>query len=85
MEAINYAKDRRKPIITIFVEATFRPYGALGAITASAIKSIVLKDDGAFVHAVSEITYTARTQIIKSTNTVNAKEPLQVKMVYHDR
>ncbi|CAF4480985.1 unnamed protein product, partial [Rotaria sp. Silwood2] len=45
METINYAKDVHKPIIAILAESNFQPYGALGAISASAVRSIILADD----------------------------------------
>ncbi|CAF3837158.1 unnamed protein product [Adineta steineri] len=45
METINYAKDVRKPIITIYTESNFQPYGALGVISSTAIQSIVLEND----------------------------------------
>ncbi len=84
MEALNYAKDMRKPIIAILAERTFRPYGALGAISASAIQSIVLSDDNSFVHAVSDIANSARTQVIKKINTEeNVTDPSQVKLLYN--
>ncbi len=81
MEALNYAKDMRKPIIAVLAEPTFRPYGALGAILASAIRSIVLSDNSSFVHVISEITNSARTHGIKNANTVNVKYPSEVKMI----
>ncbi|CAF5114675.1 unnamed protein product, partial [Rotaria sp. Silwood1] len=40
METINYAKDIRKPTIAISAESNFQPYGALGAIAASAARSM---------------------------------------------
>ena len=81
MEALNYAKDLRKPIIVVLAESTFRPYGALGAISASAIRSVVLSDDSSFVHVVSEITNSARSQVIKKVDTVNMKDPSTVRMI----
>ncbi|CAF4173901.1 unnamed protein product [Rotaria sp. Silwood2] len=45
METINYTKDVHKPIIAILAESNFQPYGALGAISASAVRSIILADD----------------------------------------
>ncbi|CAF1121320.1 unnamed protein product [Adineta steineri] len=78
MEAINYAKDKRKPIIAVFAEPNFRPYGALGAILASAIRSIVLTDDSSFAHAISEIRKSTRTKVEKTTNTVNVKDPSEM-------
>ncbi|CAF3451486.1 unnamed protein product [Rotaria sp. Silwood1] len=68
MEVLNYAKDLHKPIISILAETTFRPYGALGAISASAIRSIVLNNDTSFIHAVSEITNSARNVVANNKN-----------------
>ncbi|UJR23954.1 hypothetical protein I4U23_026922 [Adineta vaga] len=78
MEALNYAKDQRKPIIAVLAEPTFRPYGALGAIVATAIHSTILSEDSSFVHIVSEITNCARTQIKPKANNVNVKDPSQI-------
>jgi hypothetical protein len=80
MEALNYAKDMHKPIVAIFADHTFRPYGALGAITASATRSIVLNDNSSFPHAVSDIANTAHA--IKKTNGVNVIDISQVKVLY---
>lgn len=41
METIHYAKDVSKLVIAILVQTTFQPYGALGAIAASAVGSFV--------------------------------------------
>jgi hypothetical protein len=82
VEALNYAKDMRKPIIAILAESTFRPYGALGAISASAMRSIVLTDDSSFGHAVSAIANSARTQVETKANAMNVTDPSQVKIIY---
>lgn len=79
MEALNYAKDIHKSIIVVLAEPSFRPYGALGAISASAIRSITLSDDNSFVHAISQITNSVRTQVPKKANTANVKDPSEVK------
>ena len=60
MEAFNYAKDIRKPIVSILAEATFQPYGALGAISASAIQSMVMKEERSTVRALADV---AQTQV----------------------
>lgn len=60
MEALNYAKDTRKPIVSILAEVTFRPYGALGAISASAIQCVVIKQVNTVPRTLSKI---ARTQV----------------------
>ena len=82
MEALNYAKDMRKPIIAILAESTFRPYGALGAISASAMRSIVLTDDSSFGHVVSAIANSVRTQVATKANAINVTDPSQVKIIY---
>jgi hypothetical protein len=82
MEALNYAKDMHTPIIAIYADRTFRPYGALGAITASAIRSIVLNDDNSFPHAVSDIANTAHAQTKKETDGANIIDESQVKILY---
>ncbi|CAF3536507.1 unnamed protein product [Rotaria socialis] len=46
METINYAKDIRKPIVVILGESNFQPYGALGAISAGAVHTMLLDDGG---------------------------------------
>jgi hypothetical protein len=84
MEALNYAKDMHKPIISILAERTFQPYGALGAISTSAIRSLVLSDDTTFVHVASNIASSVRTQVTKKTNDVNVTDPSQVKTLYYD-
>ncbi|CAF3279123.1 unnamed protein product [Rotaria socialis] len=78
MEALNYAKDRHKPIIAILAECTFRPYGALGAIVASAIRSIVLSDHASFLHAVSEIIASTRTEVLKKKDPLNVTDLSQI-------
>lgn len=62
MEALTYAKDIRKPIISILVEPTFQPYGALGAISASAIHSAVLQDSQTASEMIDEVAEVARKQ-----------------------
>ncbi len=82
MEALNYAKDMHKPIVAIYADHTFRPYSALGAITASAIRSIILNDDSSFPHAVSDTTNTAHAQAKDTTDRANIIDESQVKMWY---
>lgn len=82
-EAIIYAKDTHKPVIVIYAEPTFRPYGALGAIATSAARSIILKDDSSLVHAVSDIAKTANAQVTKKADAVNVIDPIQVKKILH--
>jgi len=71
MEALIYAKDMHKPIISILTDPTFRPYGALGAISASAIQSFVFNDDASLVHIVSDIVKSARGCVSKNTTVAN--------------
>ncbi len=85
MEALNYAKDMHKPIISILAERTFQSYGALGVISASAIRSIILSDDSSFVHVASDIANSVHTQMTKKTNAVNVTDPSQVKILYYVR
>jgi hypothetical protein len=85
MEALNYAKDMHKSIISVLAESNFQPYGALGAISASAIRSIVLHADSSFTHVVSDIAHSARTQATKETSVVNVIDPSQVKIRYYER
>lgn len=82
MEAVSYAKDIHKPIIAVLAESSFRPYGALGAISASAIQSIVLSDDNSLMHAVSDITQYVRTMIPREVHAVNATDLSDVTFMY---
>ena len=82
-EAIIYAKDVHKPIIAIYAERTFRPYGALGAIATSATRSIILKDDSALVYAASDIANVAHSEVAKKADAVNAIDPTQVERSYY--
>ena len=63
MAALNFAKDLRKPIVAILAEPTFRPSGALGAISASSIRSIVLSDETSIDVAIAEIVDSARNGV----------------------
>ena len=82
-EAIIYAKDMHKPVVVIYAELTFRPYGALGAIAASAARSIILKDDSSLAHAASDIANAAHAQVTKKADAVNVIDPIQVKMLHY--
>ncbi|CAF1183320.1 unnamed protein product [Rotaria sp. Silwood1] len=62
METINYAKDIRKPIIAISAESNFQPYGALGAIAASAARSMILTNDGISQNVITELSNVISTQ-----------------------
>lgn len=79
MEALTYAKDIRKPTISILVEPTFQPYGALGAISASAIHSAVLQDSQTASEIFDEVVEVARKQLrTKFENKKNTIDPLKV-------
>jgi hypothetical protein len=78
METINYAKDVRKPIIAILGESNFQPYGALGAISASAVKSIVLGNDGASENVVAQLCNAISSQKNKKKNAKNVVDPTTV-------
>jgi hypothetical protein len=81
MEAINYAKDLRKPIIVILAETTFRPNGALGAISASAIRSITLIDFNSLVDVVSQVANEILNKVKKSGDFNNVTDPTTVRIV----
>jgi hypothetical protein len=80
METINYAKDVRKPIITILGESNFQPYGGLGAISASAVGSIALGNDGGGVseNIISQLSNIISTQKNKKKNAKNVVDPATV-------
>lgn len=79
MEALTYAKDIRKPIISVLVERTFQPYGALGAISASAIHSGVVQDSPTIPQMIREIGDVVRNQSkMKSDPKRNTEDPLKV-------
>lgn len=71
-----------KPVIVIYAEPTFRPYGALGAIAASAVRSIILKNDSYIVHAVSDIANAAHAQVKDRADAANVIDPIQVDILY---
>jgi hypothetical protein len=78
METINYAKDLRKPIIAILAESDFQPYGALGAISASAVRSIVLGNDGVSEKVVAQVFNIISTQKNKKKNVKNVVDSATV-------
>ena len=78
METINYAKDLRKPIIVVLAESNFQPYGALGVISASAVKSMVLLHDGSVSeNLVAQLSNTISKQKITRDNK-NVIDPTKV-------
>ena len=78
METINYAKDVRRPIIAILAEPNFEPYGALGVISASAVKSIVLGNDGISENIIAQLSTFIPTQNTKKRDTKNIVDPAKV-------
>ena len=78
LETISYAKDVRKPVVSLLAESTFQPYGALGAIAASSIRSIVLGNEGISQNLLSEISNTIAGQTNKNKAGNNIVEPSQV-------
>jgi len=78
METINYAKDLHKPIITILGESNYQPYGALGAISASAVGSIVLGNDGVSENVVAQLSNIISMQKNKKKNSKNVVDPATV-------
>ncbi|CAF4178809.1 unnamed protein product, partial [Adineta steineri] len=75
METINYAKDVRKPIVAIYTESNFQPYGALGVISSSAIQSIVLENDGVSENIIEQLSNTISSQENKKNNGKNVTDP----------
>ena len=65
MEALNYAKDIRKPTVSILAEPTFQPYGALGAIAASSLNCILIDDDKNNTHIHDRSITSAVLEIVK--------------------
>ncbi|CAF4743430.1 unnamed protein product [Rotaria sp. Silwood2] len=68
METINYTKDVHKPIIAILAESNFQPYGALGAISASAVRSIILADDDISGDVVKQLSNTISNQKMRKNS-----------------
>ena len=79
METINYAKDVRKPVIAVLAEPEFQPYGALGAICASAIRYLVLDRDGISQNVVAELSNAISAQQSKKKSTKGVIDPAQVR------
>ena len=79
METINYAKDVRKPAIAVLAEPEFQPYGALGAISASAIRYVVLDRDGISHNVVAELSNTISAQQSKKKTTKGVIDPAKVR------
>jgi hypothetical protein len=78
METINYAKDVRRPIVAIFAESNFQPHGALGAISASAVRSIALENDGISEKVIAQLTNVISSQKNKKRDAKNVLDPEKV-------
>ncbi|CAF1290838.1 unnamed protein product [Adineta steineri] len=92
METINYAKDVRKPVITIYAESNFQPYGALGAISASTIQSIVLTNEGVSENIIAQLSNAISSQENKKNTGKNVTDPEKIKtdnnsvnLIYNDK
>jgi hypothetical protein len=78
METIHYAKDVPRPIITILAESNFQPYGALGALSASAMRSMTLGNDGISENIIAELSNLILNQRNRKKNTRNITDPSKV-------
>ncbi|CAF1146285.1 unnamed protein product [Rotaria sordida] len=78
METINYAKDVRKSIIAILTESNFQPYGALGAISATAIRSMILTNNAISENVITELSNVISTQTNKK-NSKNVIDPEKIE------
>ena len=78
MEAINYAKDVRRPVIAVLSESNFQPYGGLGAISAGAVQSFVLGNDGISEKVIAQITNAISAQSSKKRDAKNIVDPAKV-------
>jgi hypothetical protein len=75
---INYAKDNRRPIISILVEADFQLYGGLGAISATAVQSIVLGKDGVSENVIAQLSNSIPAQKGEKRDSKNVVDPATV-------
>lgn len=82
METINYAKDFRKPIVALLTELNFQPYGALGAISAGAVKSMTIQNDGVSANLVTQLANTLSTQKPKKP-AKNVTDPAKVCFTHY--
>ncbi|UJR15063.1 hypothetical protein I4U23_002034 [Adineta vaga] len=78
METINYAKDLRKAIVAIYIESNFQPYGALGAISASAVLSLTLKNNQIPENMTSQIINAVSSQKTRKSGNKNVVDPAQM-------
>lgn len=85
METINSAKDLRKPIVSVLSESNWQPYGGLGAITASAIRSIVLGNDGVSENVIAQLSDAISSQRNKKKPAKNVIDPSKVCVLFFNR
>ena len=71
METINYAKDVSKLVVAILTQTTFQPYGALGAIAASAIQLFALNEEEISENFIGQLKKTISTQTIRKKGPAN--------------
>ena len=81
METINYAKDLRKAIVAFYIEPNFQPSGALGAISASAVLSLTLKDHQIPENMISQVVTAVSSFKTRKSNNKNAVHPAEVKTI----
>lgn len=82
VETIYYAKDIARPVIAILAEKNFEPYGGLGAISASAVGSFEVENNGLSEKIISQVANTVSAQQYKKKNTKNIADPATVKYLY---
>jgi hypothetical protein len=81
METINYAKDLRKPVIALLATENFQPYGALGAISASAILSLVVDGESISLDLLTQIVNTISSKVRKAKPNEGASVPSLVGLL----
>lgn len=81
LETISYAKDVRKPVVSLLAELDFQPYGALGAISASSIRSMVLGNDGISENLLAELSNTISAQANQKKAGNNIVDPAKFDSV----
>ncbi|CAM4969209.1 unnamed protein product [Rotaria socialis] len=78
METINYAKYHGIPIVVILAESNFQPYGALGVISAGAVHTMLLDDDGISENVLAQLSDALANQKIKK-NSKNVTDPAKME------
>lgn len=84
METVYYAKDLRKPIVSILGERNFEPYGGLGAISASAVGLLVPDKDGVSENIISQLVNVIATQKNTKKDVKNVVDPSKVGIFITD-